>query len=674
MKDFKQFNGNYRGLVVETKDPRDIGRIKILIHGVYPEGTPSDCLPWAIPALGMYQSGGENVHSKHNGEDGLTSFNQTGTGGEFTVPFKGNHVWVFFDKGHHMHPVYFAMAPGEMDWINQKQYVKDKLDDKLQQINTFREVFQQEDGTKGFEGVDWADGAYVNARQNITTSGEQGPASELLDDRKDVGNNTEQGNPEIIGGKYKEVPLNIDNEDLNGSKSKNMREAKNRSWQNFVGLDIKPLFDQENIQKELDRKNKPHKYDEDWKYDDIDSDYIRDINRNITSKTSSNGATEIFDNRDGQENYYFIHQNYMENIDQHGSRKIFVGQNTTQRQSVKDDTKSGTGAPQEIRCNDELGVAGDKKTHVQGNTVDYTKGNWFIQVDKNTQIDINESFGIRVKKGDYDIIIDGDEDIGNNRDNGVDEREGGKQDQEGNPRQHGDLNVAIRNGNMEVYTKKNINIHCQGDTNLQVDGSMRTYVKKDYHMFVKGDHNTIIEGNKYETVEKNGEYKVKGSVKTEIGGSEFKDVGGSKHLTVGGARLTKVEASDQVTANAFQVKAGRSDFTGRVVSSIDFHGPSVSLEKHQHTDTPGLGAGVVTPPFNGGMGAVGPGSPQSGANVGGGSTKEQEQSNVTDPTHNGDRTQLAKRDHQFRTGKVKRQHDNALTKLILSGGIADGVV
>ena len=655
MEDFKKFEGNKRGLVVDTKDPRDIGRIKILVYGVYPDDTPHDCLPWAIPALGMYHSGGENMDSMHSADGSPTGYNQTGTGGEFTVPDVGNHVWVFFDNGHHMHPVYWAMAPGEDDWLAQKQYIKDKLDNKLIQIHEFREIFQQEDGTKGFDGVDWADGAYVNARQNITTDGEEGPTA-INDKRKgkDSKNNVNDGKDiEVLGGNYATIPLNISKQDANGKSSKNMPDGK-RSWQNFVGLDIKPLFDKENIytniQDDIDRSSKPHAYDEDWKYDDIDNDKVRDINRNITSKTSANGVTEIFDNTKDQENYYFIHQNYIQNIDQFGSRKIFVGQNTTQQESYRGDDKSGKGPEKQIRCNDELGVAGDKKTHVQGNVVDYTKGNWLIQVDKNTQIDINDSLGIRVKKGDYDIIIEGNDDIGNKRNSGTDDREGPK------TKQKGDLNVAIRNGNMEVYTKKNINIHCQGDANLQVDGSMRTYVKQDYHLFVGGDYNEIVEGHKYETVEQNCEFHYNkansGHVKWLINGEERKNVDKEKHLKVGQARKTQIGAQDSLTATHLGVN-NSAHFTGLVSSSVNFRIPNVGLKGHTHPD--GELDGTTGAPVNDGGTQPGAQPPLDATNVGGGTTKEQEQSNKTSPTHNGDRTQLAKRDHLLRNEKEKGQ-------------------
>ena len=669
MEDFKKFSGNYRGVVVDTRDPRDIGRIKILIHGVYPHDTPHEDLPWAIPALGMYQSGGQNMHSEYNYEKDAVAkgFNQTGTGGAFTVPFEGNHVWVFFDNGNHMYPVYFAMAPGEMDWITQKQYVKDKLDDKLEQIYTFRSIFQQEEGTKGFDGIDWADGAYINARQNISTGANEGPYASAVGKIQQGPNNFNTGTPEIKGGEYTPIKLNIDDNDENSINSLNMTTLAMRSWQNYIGLDIKPFFDKENTDKNLDRENFPHQYDDDWKYDTIDDDYERNINRYITSTTTANGVTEIYDNRRGQENYYFIHQNFIQNIDQYGSRKVFIGQNTTQKNMVKNDDMdrdpetgkgTGKGPDKEIRCNDELGVAGDKKTHIQGNRIDYVKGNHFTQVDKNTQIDVNDSYGIRVKKGDFDIVIEGDNNIGNDRNNDKDKREPSK------TKQFGDLNIAVRNGNIEIYVKEHANVHIQGDVNLMVDGNMREYIKGDCHRHILGDYNEIVEGHKHVTVDKNCEFHYNNSggthVKYEINGEEFKDVHKSKHLIVGGARNTNISSMDSLTASHLAV-GNTAHFTAKVTSAVNFQIPGVGLRGHQHTDTPGLGAGTVSPPYNDGGGGAGPSSPGSGANVGGGAVRETEESplNNTKPTHNADRTQKAKRHHTGRTAKTKAQANGA---------------
>lgn len=103
-----KFDGIYRG-VVEDNNPNDSktgeplkdGRIKIRIWGLHTsnkstdiyEGIPTDDLPLAYPALGLFEG------------------SQSGFG-VWTVPLNGSHVFVFFEQGNHMRPIYFASAPG----------------------------------------------------------------------------------------------------------------------------------------------------------------------------------------------------------------------------------------------------------------------------------------------------------------------------------------------------------------------------------------------------------------------------------------------------------------------------------------------------------------------------------------------------------------------------------
>jgi len=86
----EKFHGNFRGRVVSTADPYGAGRVRVRVYGVY-DGVPDSSLPWAIfsdPFMG----------------------GQAGIGG-FVVPDVGSDVWVFFEEGNHMLPVYFAGAP-----------------------------------------------------------------------------------------------------------------------------------------------------------------------------------------------------------------------------------------------------------------------------------------------------------------------------------------------------------------------------------------------------------------------------------------------------------------------------------------------------------------------------------------------------------------------------------
>lgn len=92
--------GFYRGTVVDTNDPLQRGRCRIRIFGIHTqliekkivEGIPDEELPWA-----------EQVAPCIGGTSG---------NGVFAVPTKGTVVWCFFDRGDHMHPVYFGAQFG----------------------------------------------------------------------------------------------------------------------------------------------------------------------------------------------------------------------------------------------------------------------------------------------------------------------------------------------------------------------------------------------------------------------------------------------------------------------------------------------------------------------------------------------------------------------------------
>lgn len=86
------FNGNYRGEVVDVADPLNAGRIRVKVYGVFDE-LPDDHIPWAIYA-DPFMGGGLNS-------------------GGFWIPDQGDHVWVFFENGNHMYPVFFAGAPAK---------------------------------------------------------------------------------------------------------------------------------------------------------------------------------------------------------------------------------------------------------------------------------------------------------------------------------------------------------------------------------------------------------------------------------------------------------------------------------------------------------------------------------------------------------------------------------
>lgn len=96
----REFNGNYRGRVISDNDPYGAGRVKVRVQGVY-DGLPDGVIPWATfadPLMG----------------------GQAGLGG-FIVPDVGSDVWVFFEGGNHMLPVYFAGAPARPHGPSERQ-------------------------------------------------------------------------------------------------------------------------------------------------------------------------------------------------------------------------------------------------------------------------------------------------------------------------------------------------------------------------------------------------------------------------------------------------------------------------------------------------------------------------------------------------------------------------
>lgn len=602
--DIYKYNGIYRAIVLECDDPRDIGRVKVHIPGVYPDGMEIGLYPWAKPALGLYNGGGKNTkapkkpnNKEFNSEHTVLdeSYNSMGTGGIFSVPSKGNTVFVWFDQGNHMYPYYFAMEAKEGDWLQQKVNIKDAINTKVADIKTFSAKFTPELGTKGVNGEDWADGAYINSRQKISSKGETIGGSK--------GNN-ELGDERIQKGNYKPTKVNHSNSDKDGKDSINMNEIVERSRTNQPSLDIKPLFDKEDVsnqrkfvknENDIDYNTNPHVYSSTWNIDDV-VENERNINRYVTSIMTEGGTTILIDNRSGQENYYFIHKGYMHNVDQHGSVKEYVGTNTT-------------GSEIE-RCDKELGVEGDNKIHVLGNFITYVKGNKLTQIDKNLQIDVNDSCGIRMKKGDFDIVLNGEK--SSERDDNKDsDREEGKAEQ------FGDLNIDIQKGNLDVRINKNCNIHVEGNTNIHTNKNVKQTIGGDYNLHVIGNMITKVDKDMKTTIGGNVEEKVTGKQKQSIGGGLYitatTDVTGETKIK------GKLNVSSSVSIGS-SVSVGSSVNVGGDVKTSS--GVSLNGHKHVHkwfwSHGGGSGANSTTPPFgSSGASLSSPASASSGDNEGG---------------------------------------------------------
>jgi hypothetical protein len=99
--------GIYRGVIEDNKDPEKMGRCKVRVFGVHTEkkqkdefdGIPTDELPWAEPALGLF-------------EGSVSGF------GQWTIPLQGSHVFLFFENGHILNPRFFASVPGKPTDVN----------------------------------------------------------------------------------------------------------------------------------------------------------------------------------------------------------------------------------------------------------------------------------------------------------------------------------------------------------------------------------------------------------------------------------------------------------------------------------------------------------------------------------------------------------------------------
>lgn len=84
-----QFSGMYRAKVISVDDEHKGGRVQVRVFPMMAE-VEDAVLPWATPAFPLF-----------------------GNMGAWTVPSVGSFVFVFFEAGDFMAPVYFAAAPGK---------------------------------------------------------------------------------------------------------------------------------------------------------------------------------------------------------------------------------------------------------------------------------------------------------------------------------------------------------------------------------------------------------------------------------------------------------------------------------------------------------------------------------------------------------------------------------
>ncbi|MDA3807083.1 MAG: phage baseplate assembly protein V [Thiomicrorhabdus sp.] len=94
-----KFDAMYRGEVINVLDPLHVGRIQVRVFGIF-DGVQDEALPWALYSDPLM--GGGNGY------------------GGFFVPNVSDHVWVFFENGNHLQPVYFAGAPSAIHFPDER--------------------------------------------------------------------------------------------------------------------------------------------------------------------------------------------------------------------------------------------------------------------------------------------------------------------------------------------------------------------------------------------------------------------------------------------------------------------------------------------------------------------------------------------------------------------------
>ncbi len=115
-----EYRSLYRGIVKSnTGTGSEGGRCKIFVPGVYPNQyiDNANALPWAEPIAPLF--GGS-----YNGENNAITKKKIPTG-ICGWPNVEAHVWVFFELGDHMKPVYFGAIQGVPGWSAEtnKQWV-----------------------------------------------------------------------------------------------------------------------------------------------------------------------------------------------------------------------------------------------------------------------------------------------------------------------------------------------------------------------------------------------------------------------------------------------------------------------------------------------------------------------------------------------------------------------
>lgn len=177
----------HRGIVEDNEDPEKAGRVRIRVFGMHSDNknyVKTEDLPWALPSTPVGSGGARNI-------------------GSYRLPQVGGHVFVFFENGSILSPVYFAGAPAVEDVEDYQQmggyleensngkndfkYDKDtQSDDDLDDNSKNREK-KEEHRTRGSENEpnklvpDWGLSTRNNIHTTATRDDQKIPESNLTD-------------------------------------------------------------------------------------------------------------------------------------------------------------------------------------------------------------------------------------------------------------------------------------------------------------------------------------------------------------------------------------------------------------------------------------------------------------------------------------------------------------
>lgn len=501
------FHGIFRGVVEDNADPLDAGRVRVRIFSIHNfDGkiTPVEQLPWAEPALGLAWSGGRNVlNNDYKPEDTRKAVKDGRYNVSDTVSTDNTPKNTF--EAERVDPITNECGTGG-------QFVVPKRGNW---------VFLFFEGGNHNKPIYFAMAPNVLDWQNTKTWRTQELDGKVL---------------QISKFREEFVP-------------KEAVKASNDSWaKNAI---VNSLVDKPDLTVQIPNNE-----------GGLDS-----TNRDIQCMTSANGTTIIIDQRNGAEQIFVIHKNYMEYTDKFGNRKIYVGK---KRGVDNVSTKSDLDEP----CHLEVGVEGNHEIHVLGNYDLYAKGRIHIQCDSHAQIDVRESAGILVREGDVDLII-----------------------------QKGNMNADIA-GNADIDIKKNLNAHIVGQANIKVDndakittnGNLDVAAEKDIRISAGQDINMTATSFKFNATTTNFDtrtVKVSGSVhvgeSVRIGGQT--DISGQvrignqlfveRGIDCGGTLVNrgKAELGSPVIAHGLQVVGGTGPGIGARARSGESPDAADSAEK-----------------------------------------------------------------------------------------------